>query len=118
MIVDMIVTAIPRVIAEAFGFILILMAYIVLGLALFSNSERFSSFNNGIITSFSLLLGDSIQDITTDLIVNGSTHHNSHLPSSFAIIFVFTFVLTFMLAVQNIWIAIIMEELDIKSNEI
>ena len=116
MIVDMIVTAIPRVIAEAFGFILILMAYIVLGLALFSNSERFSSFNNGIITSFSLLLGDSIQDITTDLIVNGSTHHNSHLPSSFAIIFVFTFVLTFMLAVQNIWIAIIMEELELFSN--
>ena len=114
----MIVTAVPRVIAEAFGFIPILMAYIVLGLALFSNSERFSSLNNGIITSFSLLLGDSIQEITTDLMANGSTHHNSLLPSSFAIIFVFTFVLTFMLAVQNIWIAIIMEELEIKSNEI
>ena len=37
----MIVTAVPRVMTEAFGFILILMAYIVLGLALFSNSERF-----------------------------------------------------------------------------
>ena len=108
MIVDMIVTAIPRVITEAFGFIPILMAYIVLGQALFSNSERFSSFD--------LLMGDSIQDITKDLIANGSTHQNSHLPSSFAIIFVFTFVLTFMLAVQNIWIAIIMEELELFSN--
>ena len=114
----MIVTAVPRVMTEAFGFIPILMAYIVLGLALFSNSERFSSFNNSLITSFSLLFGDSIKDIITDLRANGSFHHNHHLHSSFAVIFVITFVLTFMLAVQNIWIAIIMEELDIKSNEI
>lgn len=69
----MIIKSFPRIIVEAFGFIPIVMAYIVLGLSLFSNSERYSDINNSIITSFSLLLGDSIHDITIDLMANGST---------------------------------------------
>ena len=76
-------------------------------MAFFSNSERFSNTEAAIRTSFSLLLGDSIDDIVNDLIMNGSTS----LRTFFALFYVFSFCFLFMLAVHNIWIAIIMEEL-------
>ena len=111
----MVVNSVPRIIVEAFGFIPILMAYIVLGLASFSNSERFSDFNNSIVTFYSLMLGDSIGDITLDLMSNIPNTMGAAL---FALFFVITFVLTFMLTVQTLWVAMIMQDFSIKSKEI
>ncbi len=89
------------------GFIPILFAFIIIGMTCFGRSMRFSSIDNSLVTLFSLLLGDSVDDITTDLVDNG-------ISSGLAIIYSVSFTWTFIFAVHNIWIAIICEELTRK----
>lgn len=106
-IMNVIQNAFPRIIFEAGGFIPILMLYIIIGMSFFSESNRFISFRISLVTLFSLLLGDSVNDITQDLKTNG-------ISGSIGIIYTISFCFCFMLAVHNIWIAIIMEELKKK----
>lgn len=40
------------------------MMYIMIGMACFTESNRFISFDMSLVTLFALLLGDSVNDIT------------------------------------------------------
>jgi len=62
-------------------------------------------------TLFSLLLGDSIHDITDDIGDNG-------VSSVLGIFYIIFFIIVFMLAVNNIMIAIIQEEVEHRKNKL
>ncbi len=100
---DVVSGAFPRILVEMIGFIPVLIGFIIIGMTCFGMSYRFATIDMSIITLFSLLLGDSFDDITSDMISNG-------INKAIAIIYCITFSWTFIFAVHNIWIAIICEE--------
>ncbi|KRX06304.1 hypothetical protein PPERSA_06275 [Pseudocohnilembus persalinus] len=108
-VMNVIGNAFPRILQEAVGFIPILMFYITIGITFFSQSNRFINFDFALCTLFALLLGDSVNDIAQDLKMNSTS-------GLIGVLYVISFCFVFMLAVHNIWIAMIMEELKVKKN--
>lgn len=97
---DVVKKSFPKIGRHFIGFIPILMAFIVVGMTSFGASQRFATFRDTFATLWSLLLGDSIHDITTDIKNNG-------ISPFLAILYSTGFIVIFILSVNNIMVAII-----------
>ena len=95
-----IIKSIPNIILYFFGTLPIFLSFTTFGVVNFPFSERFSSFPRVILSLFGMMNGDSILDITTDLINN-----NYFLGQ----IYVYTFNILFICVVINIFVSIIEE---------
>ncbi|KAL4480634.1 hypothetical protein ABPG73_016535 [Tetrahymena malaccensis] len=93
----------PKIGKHFIGYIPILASFIIVGRTAFGGSQRFATMRDSFATLFSLLLGDSINDITHDLEDNG-------ISRLLAVIYIVSFIILFILAVNNIMIAIIQDE--------
>ncbi|EAS02783.2 cation channel family transporter (macronuclear) [Tetrahymena thermophila SB210] len=93
----------PKIGKHFIGYIPILASFIIVGRTAFGGSQRFATMRDSFATLFSLLLGDSINDITHDLEDNG-------ISRPLAVIYIVSFIILFILAVNNIMIAIIQDE--------
>lgn len=102
--VHLIQVGFPRILIESITFVPVAFAFITIGMTFFGWSVRFSSVKMSVVTLYTMLLGDSIQNVIYDLKNNG-------LSTFLAIIYVISFCWTFMLAVHNLWISIIVDEL-------
>lgn len=98
--VHLIQVGFPRILIESITFVPVAFAFITIGMTFFGWSVRFSSVKMSVVTLYTMLLGDSIQNVIYDLKNNG-------LSTFLAIIYVISFCWTFMLAVHNLWISII-----------
>lgn len=93
----------PKIGKHFIGYIPVLASFVIVGMTVFGGSQRFATLRDCFATLFSLLLGDSINDITHDIEDNG-------VSKPIAIIYIVGFIILFILAVNNIMIAIIQDE--------
>lgn len=107
MTTDVVHKSFPKIGKHFMGFVPILMAYVIVGLSSFGASQRFATFRDTFATLFSLLLGDSIHDITLDLEENG-------VSPVLAILYITSFIVIFILSVNNVMVAIIQDEAEMR----
>ena len=95
-----IMKSIPNLILYFFGTLPILISFIIFAVANFPYSERFYSFTRVILALFGMMNGDSILDVTNDII------QNSYFLGQ---IYIYTFNILFICVVINIFVSIIEE---------
>jgi len=98
---DVIKISIVKVIEFLLSFSILLMGYTFLGMCIFSKVSFFSSMSDTITTLVSLIAGDSIDMITTAIILKSSTF--------IAMVYIFSYVILFVHAIHNILTSIIKE---------
>lgn len=98
---DTLNNSIPVVSRYLIGVFPIILGFLFFGFCIFWESERFKTVSYSIVTLFSLMQGDSIFDILTDL------HYQQGSKALIGIVFGFVFVMLAILIIFNIFIQII-----------
>lgn len=88
----------------------VFLAYTFLGMCLFPKVSFYSSLSKAVTTLVSLMMGDSIQMITSAMMEKNSV--------TLAILYIFSFVLLFMHAIHNTLTSLIKEAFILKKIEL
>lgn len=103
---ELIKMAILRVLEFLISFLVIFMGYTFLGICLFPKVQHFCSISRAITTLAAMMAGDSISDITQDMIEKQST--------ILVILYIFSYIILFMHAIHNTLVSILKEYFILK----
>ena len=97
----------PQILRFMIGFLPIFFGYVFLGVCLFWRYTKFESVNEAIITLFSLVMGDMVNETFTDVVGVGIIGE----------IYLFSFIVLFIVCVHNIFVSIICSKAQEKKNK-
>ena len=98
----------PQILRFMIGFLPIFFGYVFLGVCLFWRYTKFETVNEGIITLFSLIMGDMVNETFTDVVGVGIIGE----------LYLFSFIVLFIVCIHNIFVSIICSKAQEKKKKI